>query len=163
MTLPIPDIPDLHGEMWIPFMPTAKGRPRLSKFGGAFTPKKTREAERFIREYVHYHHVIKEPIPYPLAISIRFFFKGEETAYHCKRPDLDNLVKLVADSLGPHITTYLGVRTQSKGILYNDDCQIVSLMADKYVHPIQGIWVRWRTMRYPFTVKHPLEPECQPK
>jgi len=161
MTNPITDIPDLHGEMWIPFAPTPKGRPRLSKYGGAFTPRRTREAEHFIRDYVKYHNVIKEPIPYPLAISVRFFFKGKTTAYHAIRPDLDNCLKLLLDSLGPHYYTYLGVKTLAKGLLYCDDCQVVSVMADKSIHPIQGIWVRWRTVQYPFTVKHPLESECQ--
>jgi Holliday junction resolvase RusA-like endonuclease len=151
------DIPDLHGEMWIPFAPTAKGRPRLSRLGGVHTPKKTRDAEQLIRDFVFYHHSIPEPLEYPLAVSIRFFFKGLKVNYHTSRPDADNLGKLVLDSLGPKIYTYLGVKTLGKGILYNDDSQIVSLMIDKYYHPIQGIWVRWRTMPYPFSVKHPLD------
>jgi Holliday junction resolvase RusA-like endonuclease len=152
------DIPDLHGEMWIPFAPVAKGRPRFMK-GRVVTPKKTREAEEIIREFVFYHHIIKEPLDYPLAVSIRFFFGGNPKNYHTRKPDVDNLAKLVLDSLGPKVHTYLGVRTLGKGILYNDDCQIVSLMVDKYYHKTQGIWLQWKTMPNMFAVKHPLEKE----
>jgi Holliday junction resolvase RusA-like endonuclease len=146
--------------MWIPFAPVAKGRPRFSN-GHAFTPKKTRDAEAFIRDFVFYHHSIPEPIEGPLSVAIRFFFKAERVNYHVSKPDCDNLAKLVLDALGPRVYTYLGVKTLGKGILYNDDCQIISLMVDKYDHPTQGIWVRWKTLPPKFTVKHPLEKECQ--
>ncbi len=147
-----------EGEIWIPIIPVAKGRPRFSN-GHAFTPKKTRDAEKFIRDYVFFHHMIPHPLDGPLALSIRFFFKKvvNNTKYHTKRPDIDNLAKLVLDSLGPHVYTYLGVKTLAEGILFSDDCQVVSLMADKYYHEKQGIWIRWRVLPEEFTVVHPLE------
>ena len=151
-------LPDANGEMWIPYEPVAKGRPRFNrKSGHAYTPRKTRDAEGFIRDFVFYHHCIPEPLPGPLAVSIRFFFKGNKSKYHMSKPDCDNLAKLLLDSLGPRSYTYLGIKTHKKGILYNDDSQVVSLMVDKYYHSIQGIWVRWKTMPYPFIVRHPLE------
>jgi Holliday junction resolvase RusA-like endonuclease len=150
------NIPDLHGEMWIPFAPIPKGRPRFVS-GIVRTPKKTRDAESVIREFVFYHHMIKEPVDYPLAVSIRFFFKGNPKNYHTRRPDIDNLAKLILDSLGPRINTYLGTKTLGKGILYNDDSQVVSLLVDKYYHETQGIWIQWKTMPNLFTVNHPLD------
>jgi Holliday junction resolvase RusA-like endonuclease len=157
MTNPITDIPDLHGEMWIPFAPTPKGRPRLSKYGGAFTPRRTREAEHFIREFVSAHESIREPLDYPLAISVRFFFKAKETSYRSDKPDILSLAHLVVEALGPRVYTYLGEKTIRTGLLYKKENQICSIMVDKFNHCEQGIWVRWKTMTYPFTVVHPLE------
>jgi Holliday junction resolvase RusA-like endonuclease len=142
--------------MWIPFAPVAKGRPRFAN-GHAFTPKKTRDAEAFIRDFVFYHHSIPEPIEGPLAVSIRFFFKAKKTNYHVSKPDLMMLGGAVVDALGPLKYTYLGERTLGGGLLYNNNAQIVSLLIDKFDHPKQGIWIRWKTMPYPFLAQHPLE------
>ena len=124
---------------------------------GAYTPHRTVQAEANIKTFVATHHCIKEPLPYPLEVDITFFFKNRKEEYHVSRPDLDNLCKLVLDALGPKINTYLGVRTQQKGVLFNDDAQVCKLNLEKVCHPIQGIWVRWHTLVGSPTVIHPME------
>ena len=153
----IPKVPDIRGEMWIPFSPVAKGRPRMSRNGGVYTPKKTRDAETLIRDFVETHHCIPEPIPYPLEMEIIFFFKHlGPPNWHVKKPDIDNTVKLICDSLGPYTYTYLGSKKKKEGILYVDDCQVCSLITKKYWHKDQGLWIKWRTLGAPEQVEHPL-------
>ena len=150
-------VPDLRGEIWLPFPPTPKGRPRLGR-RGAFTPQKTVMAELNIRQYIAAHHLIPEPIPYPLSMVISFYFENITVCHHAKRPDLDNLGKLVLDALGPKITVTGGTRTQSKGILFNDDAQVCRLTLMKCCHPVKGIHIQWRTLGPLVDVGHPLDP-----
>ena len=154
----IPKVPEITGEMWIPFSPVAKGRPRMARNGGVYTPKKTRDAENLIRDFVANHHCIPEPIPYPLEMEVVFFFKKiTRPDWHVNKPDADNICKLLLDALGPHTYTYLGVKKRASGILYIDDSQVCSLIIKKYWHKDQGIWVKWRTLGAPDHVEHPLE------
>ena len=90
-------------------IPVAKGRPRFTRHGFAFTPKKTRDAEDEIRQLTlsQWH---RKPLEGPLSVSAAFFMpvppswsrKKREAAYgawHTSRPDLDNIFKLCTDSL----------------------------------------------------------------
>ena len=154
----VPEVPDIHGEMWIPFAPVAKGRPRMARTGAVYTPKKTRDAETLIRDFVATHHCIPEPIPYPLEVEVVFFFKKVSPPnWHVSKPDADNICKLLLDSLGPYTYTYLGTKRRKEGILYIDDSQVCSLIIKKYWHKDQGIWVKWRTLGAPEQVIHPLD------
>lgn len=113
----------------IPGEPVAKGRPRMTKAGIAYTPAKT----------VNYEVLVKELF----IISRQKMLEGELIAYidayfgipkstpkkkypdmvngqirPTKRPDLDNIAKTVLDALN--------------GLAYSDDSQVVSLTVDKY-------------------------------
>ena len=100
--------------------PVPKGRPRFvmkGKFVQAYTPKKTREAEKrwaklFERDMPTWFPAAVEeklPIkvdvifgmPIPKSLSQKKRVAMLDTP-HVKRPDLDNLVKLVLDGLGVH-------------------------------------------------------------
>ncbi len=114
----------------IPMKPVAKARPRLTRSGHVYTPKKTTDAEKIVALYAR--KAIKEPLDGPVWMSVEFTFKMpkswskkkkelaktvEGTQYKCGRPDIDNLFKLIADALN--------------GMAYHDDAQIVMLSALK--------------------------------
>lgn len=113
--------------------PIAKGRPKFRVFGKhamAYTPKKTHDAEKVISdEFIKYHNNFKMPDKGPICLKARFYMpvpcslsKPKKQAlldgfYHLKRPDVDNLLKLVCDALN--------------GVAWKDDCDIVSMFAVK--------------------------------
>lgn len=90
-------------QMEIPGDPVAKGRPRMSGKGHAYTPQKTRDAEKALRE-----RVLSTYTDLPVDVPV-----GVEVVFHCataRRTDGDNLFKLVTDSMN--------------GLVYADDSQI---------------------------------------
>ena len=106
----------LHIEFEIPGAPVAKGRPKFSTYGGfpkAYTPAKTRNAEAFVKKcFLEQVKDFKMPNKGPIMLYIVFFMPVptsiskkkhkelvEKQAWHTKKPDLDNLVKLVNDAL----------------------------------------------------------------
>ena len=117
--------------IWFPIEPTPKGRPRFTKFGKAYTPKKTQDYERSISHYfkttpsrfkfekdvpIAINLVFGMPIPKSTPKSRRqAMFEG--IIKHTKRPDVDNLTKAVLDALN--------------GVAWEDDSQIVRLTATK--------------------------------
>lgn len=72
------------------------------------------------------------PLEGPLSLSLEFTYewpkKRPPTAYRCSRPDLDNLVKMVADGLNE--------------VCWQDDQQIVDLRAVKLYGDVPGISIR---------------------
>lgn len=106
----------------LPVTPTAKGRPRLGK-GRTYTPAKTLHAEQEIQLFtkVRLPRDFK-PFIGPLQLCVTFGMKRPKSIpksriYPSVKPDIDNYVKLVMDSLN--------------GILWADDAQIVHLTAIK--------------------------------
>lgn len=122
---------------YVPMQPIGKARPRVvSKFGHmhAFTPKKTKDAEDKIK-----NAAIKamaeakcETTDLPLCLSVAAFFALPKSATkkryhevasnhytpHTQKPDIDNVVKLVADALNK--------------VVYFDDKQIAQIKGEKY-------------------------------
>jgi len=100
--------------------PVAKQRPRFGK-GFSYTPKKTRDAERHLKLLMTTAWR-REPLYGPLKVEIVFTITRPKSAkkrmYPTTKPgDLDNLIKLCADS--------------GNGILWKDDSQIVEISARK--------------------------------
>jgi Holliday junction resolvase RusA-like endonuclease len=111
--------------------PVAKGRPRFTKRGIAYTPQKTSNYENLVKlsyleipreKYLNGEQLQAEIIAFfsipkskPKKLQLKML-SGE--VRHTKRPDLDNIAKSVLDSLN--------------GIAYNDDSQIVTLSVSKY-------------------------------
>ena len=119
----------------IPGTPIGKARPRITRGGIAYTPKETKNYETFIRELFALKHG---------SIMLRGDIKATLTAYFglnksdynktgltktgkrklagevrpSKKPDIDNIVKAVLDSLN--------------GIAYIDDSQVVVLAVEKH-------------------------------
>jgi len=108
---------------FVPGEPVAKGRPRLSvrgRFAHAYTPEKTRNFEAYVR-YCAQEHAPDVPLDCPLNCRVQFIFSRPKSLpkkvfHHTKKPDLDNLVKIL-DALN--------------GIIWVDDSRIVSLEVNK--------------------------------
>jgi Holliday junction resolvase RusA-like endonuclease len=116
----------------IPGEPISQGRPRFARQGNfvkAYDPKKSRQGKEAVRFFVaekmeSEHWLLLEG---PLHMRVQFGIKlptSQERKrtpvprkWRTKKPDLDNLVKLVKDACS--------------GIVYLDDNQIVKLSAEK--------------------------------
>lgn len=118
--------------------PVAKGRPKFmvkGKFVQAYTPAKTRKEEKRLRDELKRIYT-DSLIECPLAIDLSFYFAIpksyskkaireiiENKFVHIKKPDCDNLAKLVLDAMN--------------GIVYKDDRQIYSLNVSKYYTQVE--------------------------
>ena len=119
----------------IPGKPIAKARPRFyrrGKFVGTYNSQETEEG-RFLLEcqsQLEGHELITGPIS--LTVCFRMprpkghygtgrnagKLKPSAPDLHIKKPDLDNMLKFVKDCLN--------------GIVWKDDSQVFSVVADKY-------------------------------
>jgi Holliday junction resolvase RusA-like endonuclease len=122
----------------VPGVPKAKGRPRMTRAGHAYTPAATAQAEQDFLVLAMRH--FPRPLSGPLRIDLSFTFPvpaswskkkqaaalGLELA-HESRPDLDNLIKLVLDALN--------------GRAWVDDRQIYNLSAAKCYGQAAETWV----------------------
>lgn len=108
-------------EFFVPIEPVGKGRPIVCRNGHAFTPAKTRNAEQEIRAFFLDKYKNFEPLQGALEVWIEFIIirpKSRKKELHCvTKPDLDNSIKLVLDSLNKYA--------------YIDDKQVVVLHAGK--------------------------------
>tara|TARA_B100000519_G_C14253440_1_gene443716 strand:- start:1409 stop:1858 length:450 start_codon:yes stop_codon:yes gene_type:complete len=121
--------------MTLPGNPIAKGRPRLTKWGRAYTPKKTKEAtEKTKAQITRALHFLRSasglefPLLGPIRVDINFYLHRPKNMYrkkdspeaipHIKRPDLDNLIKQINDCIN--------------GIIVGDDSQITTIAASKF-------------------------------
>lgn len=118
----------------VALIPTAKGRPRFGLVRGharAFTPAATQLAETTFSSLAA-EHAPPSPLQGPLAVTLRFdmpplsgwpaWQRDPEVVarmHHDKKPDLDNLAKLVLDAL------------QRSGAWWRDDAQVARLTASK--------------------------------
>src|SRR5690606_16912073 len=104
-----------------------KGTPR-------FTPRRQRHAMEFIRLLAAQEMAGRKPLAGPVALSMRAVMEVPKSwskkkqaealtgaIRPCKKPDLSNLQKLVEDALNQ--------------IVFLDDCQIVSVQAEKAYGP----------------------------
>lgn len=107
-----------------------KQRPRATRMGRIYTPKETVNAEAYIKYLASV--AMGEMEPFTGALKATFaiyveipksFTKGKReaalagTVYPTTKPDLDNIVKLLADAMN--------------GVVYKDDKQIVSICVSK--------------------------------
>ena len=108
--------------------PQAKQRPRFAR-GHSYTPQKTREAEASVVGAFKAKYFDFVPLSSPLSVTMLFQFKKpkKEKKHFTQRPDVDNLVKTVMDALN--------------GVAWEDDAQIVQLVAQKVYADIEGTLV----------------------
>lgn len=112
-----------------PIDPVAKGRPRFTKQGRAYTPKKTKEFTDAIKKMA-YQQYKNGPIKDAIHCTVVFMIKKPKTVtreYPTVKPDLDNLEKSLYDALN--------------GIAYVDDSQIISHNVSKKYGSVSGIFV----------------------
>lgn len=108
-------------EFTIPIKPKSKGRPRATRAGGVYTDKATREYEKAIHQFYNESGFTKfegnvelHCTFYKDHIVVNISDVNEESKL---RGDLDNMVKSLLDGLN--------------GVAYNDDKQVVNLLAFK--------------------------------
>lgn len=120
-------------ELFIKTVPIPKGRPRF--YGGhAVTPEKTRKYEKLIRdswehgiveaEYLTIDMVFKMPIPQSLSKKKQRELDGQP---HVKKPDLDNLVKAILDSI--------------QGVAFDNDSKVWCINACKEYAEEPSVWI----------------------
>jgi Holliday junction resolvase RusA-like endonuclease len=105
--------------------PVAKARARTVIVNGqchSYTPERTRDAQDLIRLRVmrHQEQCFGEHIPVKLTIVFyrtKSKWLSKKETLPMRKPDLDNMGKLIQDSLN--------------GVLYKDDAQITSLSFKK--------------------------------
>jgi Holliday junction resolvase RusA-like endonuclease len=93
----------------IPGNPVSKGRPRVGR-GWVHTPKRTRDAEEWIRFWAR-KAGIRKPLRGPIHLDVAFYRADK------RRADGDNLLKLLQDA--------------GNGIMWGDDAQITSMSVRK--------------------------------
>lgn len=99
----------------IPGPPVGKARPRVTK-NGTYTPKKTKEYEKRIQSIFTGAYPNAKPIEGPVSIDVLACFeqpknKSVEWDHATKKPDADNILKIVCDAL--------------QGFAFVDDKQVV--------------------------------------
>jgi Holliday junction resolvase RusA-like endonuclease len=120
----------------IPGSPKGKGRPRFTRSGHAYTPESTASYENLVKVCFAQKYHGTQPIPHgvPVEAHITAFFPIPKSASKSraadmergfelptKKPDTDNLAKIVLDALN--------------GMAYHDDAQVVELTVIKtYSH-----------------------------
>ena len=141
------DVPVRYIE--VPGEPVAKGRPRFTSGGVAFTPKKTSDAETLVENQFRMFYPDVEPFPLDTELLMCIVFWKSKHG----KPDLDNLEKLVKDALN--------------GLAYADDQQVKHTDCSM-LEPDRMAWgkrarrlVKWRT-GMPITYGgKPYEPNTQ--
>lgn len=95
--------------------PRGKQRPRFAN-GHAYTPQETKDYERELA--THAKRAGATPLPHPCVIDVTATFKRpKKSDYYCmKRPDVDNILKMM-DALN--------------GVAWVDDKQVVSATVSK--------------------------------
>lgn len=122
--------------------PPAKGRPRFSRKGFAYTPAKTRQAENYIKLAFKDKYPDHTPLEGPVEVDVIATFAVPKSASKekarqmrgqiimpTKRPDVDNLAKM-ADALN--------------GIAWRDDAQIVDLHVLKIYGTRPSLEIKFR-------------------
>lgn len=130
----------------VPGDPVAKGRPRFARRGNfvsTYTPAKTKDYEARVRELAIEAMEGRSPLDTPILAIIKIcmpvpasYSKARRQAcldtreMPTKKPDWDNVAKAITDSLN--------------GIVYVDDCQIVSVYITKRYSMEAGVDVTIR-------------------
>ena len=115
-------------ELFFPFEPKPKGRPRFTRDGHAYTPKTTHDYEKLIRDYykensedyyedaIQIKLVFNMPIPKTTTKRVRKLIDAG-TYKFTKKPDIDNITKAILDALN--------------GVAFEDDSLITKITAEK--------------------------------
>ena len=131
----------MNVQFTIPGEPKGKGRPRFKKTGKTYTPTPTAEYEEMVRwEYASQCENYRFPDDCGVSMYIDAHFAIPKSASEekkqlmfegdikpTKKPDVDNILKIIADSLN--------------GVAYKDDAQIVEAHISKWYSDCPGVTV----------------------
>lgn len=136
----------------VPGEPQGKARPRFARRGrfvSTYTPKETQSYEALVRYCAANARLQKglKPISAEMSLGIKAYFKipksySKKRKEKClngderpnKKPDSDNIAKIVLDGLNPKMKlnhTLHRAENVQEG-LYRDDKQVVSLKVEKW-------------------------------
>jgi Holliday junction resolvase RusA-like endonuclease len=129
-------------EFEIPGKITGKARPRVNTNTGiAYTPAKTKDYEQLVVQYFWLKYQKSKPIEGRVKISIIAYFgipKGtskkdkelmlNNTISPTKKPDIDNITKIILDSLNT--------------IAFKDDNQVTKIDIEKLYSENERVYVR---------------------
>lgn len=114
----------------VPGEPKGKGRPRLGRSGHAYTPHDTANYENLVKVCFVDLYPDHQPFDGEVWVDITAYYKIPKSASKkksldmvmgflkpLKKPDLDNIAKIICDSLN--------------GIAYVDDSQVTKLIVRK--------------------------------
>lgn len=91
--------------------PQGKMRPRFTRTGHAYSPQKNKDYEKLVK--LSYHGEKLEGV---VNLRLTAYYqkpKKCKTLYPTKKPDIDNVAKIIMDSLN--------------GVAYDDDKQVINL------------------------------------
>ena len=122
-------------ELFFPFEPKAKGRPRFTRIGHTYTPQITRDYEKPIGDF--YKENTSDYYDSPIKVSLVFYMPIPKSTSkkkmelmksgairHTKKPDSDNLAKAVLDGIN--------------GVAFEDDKLITELRIKKRYGSVVG-------------------------
>lgn len=118
-------------EFEVPGKITGKGRPRVNTITcTAYTPTKTKEYEDLVKQYFIIKYRCAKPLEGRICVNIKAYFAIpkniskvqkqemlEENLSPVKKPDIDNIAKIILDSLNK--------------LAFKDDNQITKLCIEK--------------------------------
>lgn len=132
----------------VPGTPVAKGRPRVTRNGIAFTPKKTRDYEADIRQLARLKMGAKEPFSGPLWVSVSAKFLPPQSWPKWKRAKVTSHGVFISMTTKPDIDNLAKVIDALNGIVWQDDAQICHLEVHKSygLEPRLTVSVRHRRM-----------------
>lgn len=128
-----PDLKEHTIELTIQGEPVGKGRPRVAtrgKFAHAYTPLKTKNYETLIKNSYLSNYTYEDMLHGPIEANIKAYFSIPSSTpkkhlfkftnnyeKHIKKPDIDNVIKSIFDSLN--------------NLAFDDDSNIIKLNATK--------------------------------
>ena len=110
---------------FIKMNPVAKGRPRFTKQGRTYTPKKTKDAMEVIANHIKERREEVIEKPQPIALYCKFMCKRPvsmgkgDRVLKTTKPDIDKYIKLVMDACN------------MSGV-WEDDSQVVEVLGQKW-------------------------------
>ena len=120
-----------------------KARPRVNTYTcKAYTPGDTKDYELLVKQYFKIKHPRSVPLENRIKVTIIAYFKAPKTVTKkeralieegilspTKKPDIDNIVKIILDSLN--------------GIAFKDDNQITKIEVEKaYTFDEERVYVK---------------------
>ena len=111
--------------------PMGKERPRMTRSGHAYTPQRTKDYENHIKKQFKKVFPDFKPIDSAVLVELNFCYirsKSNKNQFHLIKPDIDNLIKSICDSLN--------------GLAYVDDRLITGIIAHKEYSTVDCVHIK---------------------
>ena len=129
-------------EFEVPGKVIGKGRPRLNSYTGiVYTPTKTKDYESLVEQYFLLKYPRFKTLEGRIIIKIEAYFEPpkstskkqteqmlENKISPTKKPDIDNIIKIVLDALNK--------------MAFRDDSQVTKIEVEKIYGPVEKIKVK---------------------